>query len=232
MTLTTIQQTELLDILGGIPPTECLPLVPTEAQIKKWHRIKRVWTLIKIALSNYFSGNHTLEGLAEELNGDPSFMASAIERYLALYDLLNWGWPDIKNFFKGIEMPAERPGDAFRYILEGKAVDQVLNPGKVSSRALYDGWKQYLKCLGLENQGKLTAQEKCKFESLANRVLKKSPEPMPEYLFFLNACLEACRQSKDKRVRRKLKDYERTTAEVYDEIVSAFHPRKAGRYKS
>ncbi len=232
MTLTTIQQTELLDILGGIPPTECLPLVPTEAQIKKWHRIKRVWTLIKIALSNYFSGNHTLEGLAEELNGDPSFMASAIERYLALYDLLNWGWPDIKNFFKGIEMPAERPGDAFRYILEGKAVDQVLNPGKVSSRALYDGWKQYLKCLGLENQGKLTAQEKCKFESLANRVLKKSPEPMPEYLFFLNACLEACRQSKDKRVRRKLKDYERTTAEVYDEIVSEFHPRKAGRYKS
>jgi hypothetical protein len=128
---TTIQQTELLDILGGIPPTECLPLVPTEAQIKKWHRIKRVWTLIKIALSNYFSGNHTLQGLAEELNGDPSFLASVVERYLALYDLLNWGWPDIEKFFKGIEMPANRPGDAFRYILEGKAVDQVLNPEKL-----------------------------------------------------------------------------------------------------
>ena len=232
MPLTTIQQIELLDILGGLPPSECLPLVPTEAQIKKWHRIKRIWILIKIALSNYFSGNHTLEGLAEELNGDPSFIASVIERYLALYDLLNWGWPNIKKFFEGVRMPADRPGDAFRYILQGKATDQVLNPGEVSSRAVYDGWKQYLKCLGLENQGKLSAQEQRKFESLVNRVLKKSPQPMPEYLFFLNACLEACRQSKDKRVKRKLKDYERTTAEVYDEILSEFHPRKAGRYKT
>ncbi len=120
------KQTELIELFEGLPPTECLPVKPSEAQIERWHEIKRNWTVLKMALENFFSGRYILEDIPIK-KGDTAHFELIVRRYLKLYELLNWGWRDIENFYAGIEIPASNPGQAFAYILEEKAACEFLD---------------------------------------------------------------------------------------------------------
>jgi hypothetical protein len=213
-----IEQAQIIEIFDGIPPIHL-------NHYPNWAQTKAAWTVLKKALTNYFSGEDVLLGIEWV---DPELLKVTLDRYLSLYTLINWGWKDIQFFFEGVDIPL-KPGDAFRFILEGKAVDQATNGGKTSTRTLYDGYKFLKKCQGWEKQGKLTKAHKSKLDVFTQRLKKKNPAPYPEYLIFLNACLEACRTSKSKQVREKLQEYYRKNSEWQDYLLSRLHPRQAAK---
>ncbi len=162
--LKPIERSEIIEIFEGLPPDKCLSLDLTNAQIEKWHEIKTSWTILKTALVNYFSGKYILQGLPATEKRDSDFLELALQRYLSMYDLINWGWRNIQEFQKGIEIPAKEPGQAFAYILREKATCDFLDEGKTSPRTLYQGYKYLLHCQGLEKLGQLTEQHTTKLD--------------------------------------------------------------------
>lgn len=229
--LSPIEQAEIIEIFGGLPPKECLSLDLTDAQIKRWYEIKTNWTVFKTALSNYFSGEYIFQDLVIEKR-DEEFFELVLQRYLTLYDLLIWGWLDIQAFYEGIELPANKPGQAFAYILKGKATSEFLDERRSSTRTIYEGYKFLKHCEAKEIENQLTEEDKNKLQILAQRIKKKNPSPYPEYLHFLNSCVEACGKSRSKRIRQKCKNFKKIDAEWRDALLSYLHPRKAGRYKT
>jgi hypothetical protein len=228
--LTSINQSEIIEIFGGLPPDEYLSLELTEIQAANWCRVKGQWTAFKVALNNYFSGKYIFQDLPLVMR-DSELFTIALQRYLSLYDLLNWGWVDIQNFHKDIEIPAEKPGQAFAYILREEATAQFLDEGKTSPRALYEAFKYHKHCQRLKKMNLLTPENIEKFQKLDRRVNKKNLSPFPEYVLFRVSCLEARRKSKDKTVRKKLKNLEVIDSEWADLLTSYLHPRKAGKIK-
>jgi hypothetical protein len=229
--LKPINRSEIIEIFEGLPPDECFSLDLTKAQIEKWDEAKKYWRILKKALVNYFSGKYILEDLSATDPRNSGFLELALQRYLSMYDLINWGWRDIQEFHKHIEMPAKEPGQAFAYILREKAICDFLDEGKTSPRTLYEGYKYLQHCQGLERLGQLTEQQTTKLAIFARRIRKKSPFAYPDYLLFLDCCRQACRISTDSKVRRKLKEFEKLNAEWQDALLSYLHPRKAGKLK-
>ncbi len=153
-----------------------------------------------------------------------------LQRHLSLYDLLNWAWRDIESFHEGVEIPAKEPGKAFAYILKGKATYELLDKRKSSTRTLYEGYKYFQYC---QKQGnRLTPQHKTKLETFVRRLQKKNPLPLPDYLFFLECCLQACRTNKNATVKKKLKEFEKVNSDWCETVLSYLHPRKGVKNKN
>jgi hypothetical protein len=216
------EQSELLKAFDDLPPCTALSAFPSPEELQKFVENKGFWQSLKQALGNYFSAKHILEEIIVESPVGQAILEVKINKYLTLYNMLNWGWNDIKQTFEDTLLPGNTPGELFSYILENEACYRLADTKKpLDPQILYRGWCQYKKCIDsdkVENK-----QDVAKLNKLITR-LKRQREKLegnaelPEHILLTSLCLDVCLKSKNKFVKSKAKGYEQAKKDHLDMI--------------
>lgn len=242
----TQSQAELIRIVHELPPVKTLFFLnATEDQVDHYKANKLYWNLIGIGLKAYFSGESIEKSIEVESGFKPKkLLLLEILKWIRLYELLNFGWSHIESYLENTPymmistygcndsspIPAN-PGDALRYMLELKSYysfAQCLLPHYTfSPQTFYRDYKNWLKIQGKKNNKQpLTASELNTTKKLIAQTKSNSRNKYKEGEYILQHTLDILSKSKDKQIKKMLKEYLEITADCRDEHLKHFHPRK------
>ncbi len=179
------------------------PLSIKTEDVEIWMKQKTQFLILREMFTNYFSGAYIWEGIPVH-DRDVELLEIKFKKYLALYDVLSFGWGEILAGFSGIEMPVSSPGAALEFILNGDAESAMAPRDSLpNAGTLYRAFRQHRKCEALEAQGKLSDDERKKLDTFVRRVKTKVPatKEYPEHRLFEDAVIDICLHSKKKSIK-------------------------------
>ena len=204
-----------------------------QSKLNHFNQQKFHWHLIKLGLKAYFSGRAITKVLKKELSKEPPLsLIKNIERWLQLYDLLNWGWEEIEKEAEkhSVTLPVDTPGEAIEFILEQSSLYDFsecwLPYYSISAQTFYRDYQNWQRIQRKKvTTEPLTIQEKKTLEKLTKRFNNNPRKAFMKGAFLEQSCLNVWSRSKDRKIKKRLKDYLQTVAEYQAEVVKPLHPR-------
>jgi hypothetical protein len=202
----------------------------TEDQLNHWASAKRRYLDIYSALKSYFGGSAPFPLCSDDLR-EQEITELMRDDYLALYALIHQGWSVLSPSFKKIDYPLDSPGEALIEIISLECICYLsiafpdLAPGTkddflFSPQTLYRLRSQYQK---LQQSSKLPNRR-------FMEKFKKHFGYQAQWGYILrDLCVhlvEAETKGKKSTLRRKLVEYRKINALMWERMFSKWHPRK------
>lgn len=211
MSIISIPEMELiLSVLKNLPPESLIQALWTDEQHAHWRKTKAHYRILLEEMQAYFQGRASqLEHL--EAHERECYVALK-DVYLALYDLIRYGWGAIKKATcdHQIDFPYEKPGELFSALITNQALAKVipclLGRHDLKPRQVYR--------LGLKikkAKGDTKKSDQCQKE--LDRLLGELKGLEELQKFCIQCCRYAAKQSEDKVLHRKLREYDRLSNE-------------------
>ncbi len=213
MHLTSIEQSNIQNIISGLPPNS----IKTD-NFEQWQITKEYWHLIGNCLDNYFNGRQLIDIPTSKNNLEfIEFLMMSIDQWLRLYDFLSFAWSEIKQ---NIQLPVETPMDALKWYLVEISTGQVQCKGQFRSRAVHQA-------LTLQNRID-NPSVRLKYQKLVNRIGKENQDLIEnnfEAGLFIELTLIIGQKSNNKVIRQKAIDYRKSVTSIQNEIRKWSHPQ-------
>jgi len=177
-------QNDLLQFVGSLPPIWMIEAAKTDYQRESVNALWGHFQLLRVSLEAYFSGQ---ENPIEDSQIRASVEAD-MRLYLAFYNLVWFGWREIKAEVQSSELgdvfPYQQPADVLKGLLQWECFRgwQVITgksfaPNKRETMALLDGEK-----ILPERKNRTFCEEEKKFhETEIIRAILNGEEPSPKW---------------------------------------------------
>lgn len=222
---------EIIRALEDIPPFLWLFTVKKPEQKQEWVNLKIHFQWLHNSLKAYFSGKETpLQSLQEK---QMEFYSEWTESYLALYDVLQWGWKYIKK--ADPEFPFDHPGQALIGILEASAAGMFktcqLPYHEWSSTNTYKEHRLRRQETAAQTGGKPLNNRQQNELSRLTAISDRREAHAKSFLSLLNFCLNAYQSGaqSDLIMKRKLQDFRKYSDQVTNTLVINFLRKSKGR---
>ena len=222
---------EIIKELEDIPHLVWLFFCEQPDQKEEWFKLKLHFTRLHDSLKAYFSGQETpLQSLPKK---QMEFYSEWTDYYLALYDVLQWGWKYIKK--ADPDFPFDYPGQALIAIIETTAAGMFapcqLPYYEWSAKAAYDEHRLRRQETATQTGRKLlNNRQQNKLAKLSATSDKRDAYAEP-LLSLLKFCLNACQvgDQSDSIMKRKLQDFRKHADQVTNTLVISFLRKSKGR---
>jgi len=173
-----------------------LPENLTEEIVISWCSNRAFWRNLKTMFKNYFTGKELVQNIPYYKEKHEVLKLKFYE-YLALYNLFNFGWTDVKKGLSSVVNEIKTPGEALVYILSEEA-KLWTNNSSSNPETLARAWNAFT----IDNM------EKCNIyiKRLEKQTGKKISD-QPPHLDFIDICLSLTQASKSESVRLAAKTY-------------------------
>jgi hypothetical protein len=220
----------VLDHLSDLPPLALFFAAETEDQLKHWASAKRRFLDVYSSLKSYFGGSAPFQICGDDPK-EQEITELMRDDYIALYGLIHQGWQTISSGLKEIGYPLSSPGEVLIEVITLECICYMsiafprLAPGtktdlQFSPQNIYRIRNEYQK---LEKDGK-------RYDKRFLEKFKKHFGYQVQWGFFLrDLCvhlIEAEAKQKKSTLRRKLVEYRKINALLWDTMFSKWHPRK------
>jgi len=220
----------MLDHLSDIPPLGLFFVAKTEDQVRHWVSAKKRFLDIYSSLKSYFGGSVPFPICCDDPK-EQEITELMRDDYIALYSVIHQGWSVISPGLKKIDYPLNSPGEVLIEIITLECICYMsmafpkLAPGtktdfRFSPQTLYR----------IRDEGrKLQKNRKLPDKQFLERVNKHFGYQAQWGYFLRDLCvhlIEAEVKQKKSSLRRKLIDYHRNNALLWDTAFSKWHPSK------
>ena len=213
---------EILKIIEQIPPNSCsIPFIP---EIYNTYLDRKIyWQNVKIVLYNDLNKKSLYKGCSIKCSSKLKEIEAVVERLIALYDLLVWGWEEITSAYAFTEIPAKTPEEALSFILKVEAENDIWCLRDIQPETLSRCFKSFIK--DKRNPkcpvNHVSSKTETYFQRLKNRNRRlRFKNPCPEAEIFIQTCLKICNSSKNKKLRQKAKLYKDKDYCLLDRIAT------------
>lgn len=177
-----------------------------------WLESRDFYKCLTVAFANYFSGHHYLKSIVfDATQGN----VEKVEKYfnwkfrksLHLYNVLNFGWKEIKSAFEPLDFPLNTPGEAWIFLIGEEADYSISNSiEKTPHQKLYRMWLTYRK---LQDNQHVSNEKISLFQKFIGEVERKCNYKHPTHIIYLEIFLGACRAAKNNKIlQSELQQYD------------------------
>lgn len=230
-------QTTTLRVIDGLPPGGCFWQCETDDQKAHWLKLKEFYKRVHQSLKDYFEGKPAQHSRLTP--SDREFYGLVRDRYLAFYQVIQWGWNYIETdaekhgnleYLKGF---ADSPGEALIRVIENECaalMQPAFSPyfrwSSSGIRTLAKLDREASAVVAQPNES-LSQKDKNKLGTYKHK-LKQEKQSTALLMNFWETCIAVCEENRarDVSLRRYLREYRKINGLLDAEILRRCHPSK------
>jgi hypothetical protein len=229
----------MLSVFEKTPGEYLLRECNNKSQVEYFLFLRIYFLTIREYISNYFSGNQMVSNdTVSSLYFPREEMERQVDKWLCLYDLIQWGWDYIMDEarLEGIVI-SDSPGKVFEEIIQNHAEGLLaihqcnlyeFSPSKSYKqlRLIFNGHA----LLDQIDRGSPLIGELKEVVKQIEKLNQKGENIGPGFEYLYHLCMSAFNRNKDKpRIKKKYRDYKRIEGEEEKFLLKIWHPSKKAK---